>query len=528
MFNAQGYSGDYLKTRKINPARGRILDIHKQPLAANQTKYLLYSEPKAIENLRYLVKDLDSVLHIGEATLEAKIDSKKDWIRISSGISKENKDALLKMNLKGIGFEEEPARYYPESSLSAHLVGFVGKNLEGENVGYFGIEGYYDKELGGLPGLVKSERDLIGRPIFLGTQQKVDPQNGDDLVLTIDNAIQTIVKKKLLKGMELYKPRNACAIIADPDTMAILSMVCLPDFDPDKYYEFSEEFYKNPLISNVYEPGSTFKPLIIAAGIEEKAIKPTDIYDEDGPIAVSDYTIRTWNNKYAGKINIVQILEKSSNVGMVYIGRKLGEEKLYKYIQKYHFGKTTNIDLQGETSSNVKPRDQWYEIDYSTATFGQGIAVTPIQMIRAFASLINGGKLLQPYVVNSIVSNGRERVRELKVVERIISERTSQIMRKMLVSTVENGEIKWLKPEGYKIGGKTGTAQIAIQGHYDSAKTIASFIGFAPADNPKFIGLVIFDQPEASQWGSETAAPVFFDIAKDLFLYYNIAPEQAK
>lgn len=526
VLNPRGYSGDYLQTKKIFPERGKIFDFHGQPLAVNQTRYLLYAEPKKIEKVNYLIKDLDSVLRIGEATIEARIDETKDWVKILSGVTKEQKEALLRFKVSGLGFQDEQDRYYPESSLSAHLLGFVGKDTEGQDIGYFGVEGFYEKELAGLPGLVKSERDLIGRPILFGIQNKVDPQHGGDLVLTIDNAVQSIVKKRLLKGIEQYEAKEGCVIVADPYTMKIISMVCLPDFDPENYYKFGEDFFKNPAISNVFEPGSIFKPLIMAAAIEEKAVKPDETFEEGGAVNIGEHTIKTWNSKYEGKITMTRILEKSSNVGMVYIGEKLGNDKLYKYLEKYQFGKLTNIDLQGEVASYLKPKNEWYPIDYSTATFGQGIAVTPIQILRAFASVVNGGNLYQPYVVDKIVNNNIERKQEPKKIGRIVSERTSEIIKNMLLSTVENGEIKWLKPKGYKVGGKTGTAQIPIKGHYDATKTIASFVGFAPYDKPKFIALVIIREPQASQWGSETAAPVFFEIAKDMLLYYNIAPEE--
>ena len=223
---------------------------------------------------------------------------------------------------------------------------------------------------------------------------------------------------------------------------------------------------------------------------------------------------------------MTRILEKSSNVGMVYIGEKLGKDKIYQYLEKYGFGELTGVDLQGENSAYFKPKSSWYPIDFSTVTFGQGIALTPIQMIRAFASLINGGYLMKPYVVEKIVSSSKETKIKPRVEKRIISGFTSEVIKKMLVSTIENAEAVWDRPKDYKIGGKTGTAQIAIQGHYDPSLTNASFIGFAPADKPKFIALVILKEPKTSPWGSETAAPIFFEIAKDLIVYYGITPEQ--
>ena len=526
MLNAKTYTADYLTTKKLYPERGKILDRNLEPLAVNQLTFQLFAEPKHINNRSYLIDTLDSVLSIGESTLEARIDMKKDWVAIRNNITTEQKAAIEKSGVKGLGYSEQYIRYYPEASLSAHILGFVGKNSEGENTGYFGIEGFYDKELAGLPGFMKSERDLIGRPIFFGTQERTASEDGRDLILTLDKAVQNIIKKKLITGLESYKAKEGCIIVADPMSMEILGLTCLPDFDPDQYYKFTEQDFKNPAISNLYEPGSIFKPLIVAAGVESKSIKPDEVYDEDGPVEIGGFQIRTWDNKYEGKVSMTRILEKSSNTGMVYIGDKMGDDKVLEYIKKFGFGRITDIDLQGEVGGYLKPREEWYPIDFATATFGQGIAVTPIQMVRAFSAIVNGGYLYRPYIVKEIIDGQKERKREPKVVQRVVSKRTSDILKKMLVSTVENGEIKWAKPKGYKIGGKTGTAQVAIKGHYDASKTIASFIGFAPADNPRFVALVVLREPGSSQWGSETAAPLFFEVAKELLVYFNIPPTE--
>lgn len=517
---------DYLTTRKIPAERGKIFDVNGQPLAVNQVTYLLFSEQKKIKELDSVIRKIAPIIAMDQASIEAKINLNAHWSPIKSGVTKQEKEQIINLGLTGLGFDEEYRRYYPESSLSAQLLGFVGKNIEGGNIGYFGIEGYYDKDLMGLPGLLKSERDLIDRPIFFGTQEKIDPENGRDFYLTIDKSVQRIVKDKLISGIERYKAKEGCVIVANPNNLEILGMACLPDYDPDKYYQFSEDYYKNPAITNLYEPGSTFKPLIMAAALDAKAIKPDSIYDEKGQVRVGDYTISTWNNKYEGKISMTRIMEKSSNVGMVYIGEKLGKKKLYKYLNLYGFGQATGIDLQGENTGYLKRENQWYPIDYATATFGQGIAVTPIQMIRAFAVTINGGKLYTPHVVKKIVGAEDEQIIDNQNYERVVSVNTSEVMKKILENTVANGEVSWAAPKGYAIGGKTGTAQIPIQGHYDATKTIASFIGFAPVSKPVFMVMVILREPEASQWGSETAAPLFFEIAKELILYYNIAPGQ--
>ena len=517
---------NYFKTSKIFPKRGKIFDRNKQPLAVNQTLYRLAIEPQKIKDVNNFINELAPLLKIDHASLEAKIDRTKQWQLIKTTLSKETMSKVTQLKQTGIIFEEESNRYYPEASLAAHLIGFVGKNSENDPVGYFGVEGYYNKDLSGLPGLLRSERDLSNNPIFAGTQEMLEAEDGRDLFLTIDKAVQMIIKGRLKKAMKIYQVREGCVIVVDPLNLEVLGLSCLPDFDAEEYYKFDETFYKNSALTNLYEPGSTFKPLIVAAAIQEKAIKPNDIYNETGPLQFGEYQIQTWNNKYEGKISITRILEKSSNVGMVYIGEKLGNKKIYEYLNDYGFGKKTDIDLQGEFVNQIKPFNNRYPIDFATATFGQGIAVTPLQMIKAFASLINGGQLLQPHVVRQINNKGEVRNIQKKLVKKVLGTQTSNIIKKMLQSTVENGEISWAIPKGYLMGGKTGTAQVAIKGHYDPSKTIASFIGFAPVSNPKFLTLVILKEPKTSQWGSETAAPLFFEIAKDLIVYYNIAPEQ--
>ncbi|MBI3619932.1 penicillin-binding protein 2, partial [Candidatus Roizmanbacteria bacterium] len=356
----------YLQTKKIQPERGKIYDRNGLTLAVNKTSYLLFFEPKLIVDKYNFVKRIDDVLHLEEATLEAKIDATKDWVAVKNGITQPEKKLLSSYNLAGLGFEEQSRRYYPEASLAAHLLGFVGKDEKGEDMGYFGIEGFYDKDLSGLPGVLKSERDFLGRPILIGTQEKVAADNGRALYLTIDKSVQDIVKSHLKSGLESYKAKEGCVIVADPTSMQILALSCLPDFDVDKYYTFNESFFKNPAITDLYEPGSTFKPFVLAAALNEKKIKPTDTFREDGPVEVGDYSIRTWNNQYEGEISVTRILEKSSNVGMVYISQKLTNTLLYEYLKKFGFGEASGIDLQGENPGYLRPKNSWYPIDYST------------------------------------------------------------------------------------------------------------------------------------------------------------------
>lgn len=516
---------NYLRSTRIEPSRGAIYDRNREPLVVNQSYYTLYSEPKLVEDQDALLRQIDEVTQTGEATLEARFKKDKQWVPLVFNVTEDEKKLLDSKKIKGIGFDEYKKRYYPEASIAAQLLGFVGKDDEGDSVGYFGIEGYYHKDLEGLPGILKTERDIIGRPIVIGTQNRLRGENGRSLVLTIDKSSQMIVKKKLQAAMEAYRAKRGCVTVANPHTGEILAMTCLPDFDPDNYNQFAQNEFRNPIISDTFEPGSIFKPLIVGAALEEKAIKADDTYNEKGPIQMGQYFIRTWNDEYNGTISISRILQTSSNVGMVYIGEKLGNDKILSYLDKFGFGEKTGIDLQGEVATHIKPKKAWYPIDYATVTFGQGIAVSQIQMLTAFSALINGGWMVKPYVVKELIAeNGEVKEIKPKKLERVISEKTSKAVIKMLEETVKHGEAKWDIPKGYRIGGKTGTAQIAVSGSYDATKTNASYIGFAPAQDPQFIVLVSLSQPESSQWASETAAPLFFSIAKDLIVEYNIAP----
>lgn len=516
-------SSNPLFTKKELPERGEIYDRNGEILAGNKKVFTLYIDKKNFKDTEENIKELAEILETENASVEARLEKKGGWIVLKRELTLEQKSSLEKKKIKGLVFEEEMKRVYPESSLSAHLLGFVGKNEEGQPVGYFGIEGYYDESLKGIPGVVKSQRGG-GLPVLFGVQQIVEPEKGVDLFLTIEKGIQKIVKQRLKQGIERYEAKLGCIIVADPYTFEILALSCLPDYDPNEYYKYPKEYFVNYAISYAYEPGSIFKPLIVAGALEEGVIKPNDKVDESGPVQIGDSQIKTWDNKYEGIITITRVLERSSNVGMVRIGEKLGREGIWKYLKKYGFFEKTGIDLQGEAGAIIKPKNKWYPVDYATVTFGQGIALTPIQMVRAFASIINGGYLMWPHVVYKM-NDGVEKKIEKKVQGRTISEKTSKIMRSMLVKTVENGLVKWDRPEGYSIGGKTGTAQIPIEGRYDPEKTLASFIGFFPAERPKVLVMVMLKEPAASPWGSETAVPIFFQLVKDLIVYYNITPQ---
>jgi len=318
----------------------------------------------------------------------------------------------------------------------------------------------------------------------------------------------------------------------DPYSGGILAMANYPSYFPEYWTdELKGEsdvsnvgVFRNLAIGGNYEPGSVMKPITISMALNEGLVNPSTTYEDNGPVVYSGFPVRTWNNKYLGTITMTQILEHSINTGAAWVGHRVGFETFAKYIDAFNFGSPTGIDLQGENTPALRERKDWREIDLATASFGQGIAATPIQILSAVSAIANKGELYQPQVVDKILEDSQ--VVEIKPIRkgRPISAKTAEIVTEMMIQAVEKGEAKWARPQNWRIAGKTGTAQIPIAGHYDPEKTIASFVGFAPADNPAFVMLVALREPKTSPWGSETAAPLWFEIAKDIFKLWRIPP----
>ena len=507
-------------------ARGTIVDREDNQIVVNKPAYLVFAEPRVIPDPTEFAKLVAPIIGQEESVvLQSVSDSKSVWAPLVHRADGNMVEALKKLNIPSLGFEKEPLRMYPEASTAAHMLGFVGSDVNGTDRGYFGLEGFYDRQLKGVSWKLRLEKDAKGAPILIGEQQRVEPENGRTLVLWSEKAVQEIVERRLKEGMEKYGAKEGSVVVLDPKTGGVLAMASFPNYDPSNFAAFPKELYINPVVAGSYEPGSTFKSLVMAAAIHDKLITPQTMMDESGPVESGPYFIRTWNNEYHGSISMTQVLEYSSNVGMVFVAKKLGHDRLLSAIKRFGFGKPTNIDLEDESSPTLRDDNAWAEVDELTASFGQGIAVTPIQMVTAVAALANGGKLMQPHVVKEIrEGSGRVIPVKPKVVRQVISPEAARITAEMMVEAVDKGEAKWAKPVGYRIAGKTGTAQIPVAGHYDETKTIASFVGFAPVDDPKFVMLVTLREPQSSQWGSETAAPLFFTIAREFFTYYGIGP----
>lgn len=522
---------------QILAARGSIFASDDTWLVTSIDKYLLFAEPRDIDQsinrsianqlAVLLASDNEEDLLPRALKYERLLgNTDKAWVPLESGVSGELKDNIAALDIKGLGFQLEEDRYYPEGSSSAQLLGFVGKDENGEPIGYFGLEGYYDLILQGKPGFKLRESNPLGVPLLFGRFKEAQPEQGVDLVLHLDKAIQFKIEQHLKDGIEKYGAVSGNIIIMNPEDGGILAMASYPSFDPREYTKYSDNLFKNPIISNVFEPGSVFKPIIMASGIDAGVVEADTKCDICGePLKIDKYYIRTWDNKYHADSTMTEVLVNSDNVGMSFVAQKMEIDKMYDYLEKFGFGAETGVDLQGEISATLRDRDNWSSVDLVTASFGQGIAVTPIQLINAITTIARDGKSITPQVVDKLVINNQVEDLEPKEGEQVISEKSAHEIQEMMERAAQHGEAQWAIPRGFRIAGKTGTAQIPVQGHYDEEKTIASFVGFAPVENPKFVMLVTLREPESSHWASETAAPLWFTIAKDLFVYLNIQPE---
>jgi len=513
----------------VSPAqRGEIKTSDEFTIAADKLAFLVYANPKVVKDKDKESDALSKMLDIKSATISALLSENKFWIPIKSHIDNTVKVKIDSQYLPGVGFEEQTMRFYPEASMAANLLGFVGKDENGSDKGYFGLEGYYDRQLSGKNGISIIVHDAAGHPILAKMNDSTVKVDGRDLVLNVDRRIQFMLDEELKKGIATYGAKSGMAAVMDPKTGGILAMSSFPTFDPAAYQNYSENLYANPFITNTYEPGSTFKPIIMASAMDAGLVKPdTKCTACSGPVQIGDYAIHTWDDKYFPNLSMNDVIVHSDNTGMVFVGEKLGLDRMVDYLQKFGVGDTTGIDLQGEEAPEIHPKDQWYPIDLATATFGQGITVTPMELLDAISAIANNGKRMQPQVVATVQTpDGQTIPIPPKEIDQPISATTAQVMTQIMVNAVNNGESKYYRLKGYDIAGKTGTAQIPVAGHYDATKTIASFVGFAPATDPRFVMLVILNEPSSSIYGAETAAPIFFSVAKDILLYYGIPPNE--
>ncbi len=510
--------------------RGEIFTRDLSPLAINKEFYQVYIIPKEIidnqkedlsERLSFLLDlNKEMVLH-----RMSKIDDPYEPLKhkVSESVARQ----IEELDAPGVKTAPEVWRYYPYESLASHLLGFVGMNEKGK-IGQYGLEGYYEKELKGKDGFVAGEKDTTGYWIPSLSQELKPAQDGADLVLTIDQNIQFQAEKELEELIKKWQAEAGTIIILEPKTGAVRAMASQPNFNPNQYREIEDiNIFLNPSVQKVYEPGSVFKPITMAIGLESDKIEPTTIYHDEGRVQIKGSFISNVDDIIYGDQTMTQVLEKSINTGAVFVQQKVGESIFRDYLQRFGLSEPTGIDLIGEVGGDISNLFTGREINLATISFGQGITMTPLGLAAALSAIANEGKVMRPYLVEKIIwPDKEEEIIEPEVIREVISPETAKELTKMLVSVVENGFGRPARISGYNIAGKTGTAQIPDweKGGY-SDETIHSFVGFAPAFDPKFIILIKIDKPKGIRFASDSVSPSFRKLTKYLFNYLEIPPQ---
>lgn len=526
--------GHKLYREQVPARRGLILDHEHAVLALNTYDYTIIAAPNMIaeKDTPAVAARLSELLGVPRDELLPKLEGDALYALISPRVPREVGKAVMSAHLPGIFAQPLAVRVYPEHTLAAHTLGFVAGGEDGGTQGYYGVEGFYDKVLKGEEGFREGQWDPWDRPVsFADIRARVWklPQEGRTLVLTIDRTIQYLIERELEAAVKRYGAEGGCIVVMDPKSGALLAMASYPTYDPNRFVETDQKVFIDPIIGRQYEPGSTFKVVTMAAALDAGVVRPDDVYNDIGYIEVGGRVLKNWDKRAHGPVTMTDILVHSLNTGIAHVSTLLGPELFYGYVERFGFGHKTGVDLQGEVAGALRERGDpdWHESDLGTNAFGQGLAVTPLQMVCAVGAIANHGLLMRPYVVDQIVDGDRVIKARHVAVRQVIREETARTLTEMMVKVVEQGATQ-ARVEGYRIAGKTGTAQTPIVGGYDPSLTIASFVGFAPADDPRFVVLVRLDKPKTSPWGATTAAPTFANVARILFTQLEIPPDRVR
>lgn len=524
-----------LSTFDLKAERGEIF-LHDNgepyPLAVNREYMAVYVVPREVRDPKAVARELAVVLGKDEGEILGKLSDPTDpFEMVKRRLSDDEEERIRGLSLKGVSLLSEKYRYYPAGTLASHVVGFAGLGEQGGAGGY-GIEAAFDAELKGKLSQVNEERDAGGRWISLSNSRVDVPDHGDTLTLTLDRVIQHETEKIVQKYKDKHEADAMTAIVMEPATGKILAMANAPDFDPNQYAE-TEDFslFLNPVVSSTYEPGSVMKPITMAIGIDEQKVAPTTEYTDTGSVSESGYTVRNSEGKVYGRSTMTKVLEESINTGMIFVERSVGHKVFAERLRRFGFGEKTGVRLPAESGGNLHNLNDFrIGIQFYTAAYGQGITVTPLQIVTAYAALANGGVLMRPQIVESIKhADGSVETVEPIEVRRVISKETSETIGHMLRNVVVNGHGKRADVPGYEVVGKTGTAQVARTdgGGYEEGKTIGSFAGYAPRENPRFVVLMKVDNPKDVQWAESSAAPAFGQLMRFLLEYARIEPTES-
>lgn len=565
-------------TKELIPERGNVYLTDtaggKYPIALNRELYMIFAVPDLVENPDETTKKVAEILGVPNPEtrkkqeedaakaaknapkqttaqkeadktvildsknptdlitvtyeeLQRKISKKNDKYEILvHKVPKEKADKIVDANLPGIRIEAEEWRYYPENSLASQVLGYLGF-VNDKKVGSYGIEGFFNNTLTGRAGYLQGEQDTQGRLLITGAKKLVPAEQGSDIVLTLDRTIQYITEKYAKEAVEKTKGESASIIVADPYTGKILGMANYPTYDVNEYSKVSSaNLYNNNAIFETFEPGSIFKPIVMAAGIDSGVVKADSTYNNTGSVKVDTFTIHNVVKRPAGPTTMTEALDWSLNTGLVYVTGQLGRDRLYDYLSKFGFTELTGIQLATEGETLLSEPKDWSKAKLATLGFGQGIATTALHMVMANAAVINGGKLLQPQIVSEIDHpDGTVEKMNTKVIRQVISETSSETMRAMLTDGAVHGLAHAAAVPGYSFGGKTGTAQVAVNGSYANNRRITTFLGFAPANHPRFIALVKINNPQTGLYSETTSVPIYKSLSAELYNYFKMAPD---
>jgi len=509
----------------LDPPRGTIYDAQGRELAVSVQVDSAYAVPPQIEDPADVARQIARVVpEVDARKLARQLAQDREFVWVARKLDPPVAAALRALQLPGLYFLPESKRYYPMRELAAQVLGYVGT----DNHGLAGLELLYDEQVAGKPGVRTVLRDARRGTVVSPDLSFAEPEPGQDLHLTLDAAVQFIVERELARAVEERGAARGSAVFLDPTTGAVLAMATYPSFDPNRFGEFAPGRWRNRVTMDVYEPGSTFKVITAAAAIESGKVRPDDVFDcEMGGIVLLDHLIR--DHKAYGRLTFAEVLAKSSNVGVIKAALLVGDEGMYRTITGFGFGRPTGIDLPGESSGIVHPLRKWGPLDKAYVSFGQGISVTPLQLAAAVAAVADEGTLLRPHVVAAV---GRgEQVRPLHarppVAGHPIRPETAQTLKAMMEGVVTGGTGRSAAVAGYRIAGKTGTAQIPVAGGYSRSSYLPSFVGFAPVDRPRIVGVVAIAEPRGFEYyGGQVAAPVFGAVARQLLLYLGVRPER--
>ncbi len=509
------------KTVSLEGARGTIVDRHGKVLAMNVEVPSVFGVPNTVDSPLTTARQLSPILHVRTDELERKLRQDRRFVWLARKLDPEQGRRLDRLSLDGIGVVMEGRRFYPKGPLLAHVLGFSG--MDGE--GLEGVEHRYEPYLHGEKRMMVLQRDALGHTVFPKGMTERSPTPGHSLRLTIDEVIQYIVERELEDAVGRARAKSGTMIVLDPKTGAVLAMAVSPRFDPNAVSALSPDRWRNRALTDAYEPGSTMKAMMAAAAIEERVVRPnTMVFGEHGRMTVANTVIH--DHERLGWISFAQVIQKSSNIGAAKTGMALGEHRLYRYLQAFGFGQRTEIDLPGEGVGLVRDPKDWGRRSVASISIGQEIGVTPLQMVSAVAAIANDGVLMKPYVVSEIRDADNHILRQVppQAKRRVISPETARSVTKILEGVVTDGTGTNAAIPGFRVAGKTGTAQKIDPrtGAYSASRFVASFTGYAPADNPQLAMIVVIDEPQGDTRGGAVAAPVFSRVGEQVLSYLGV------